>query len=307
MRFDPSSVERATAALDIRTIRDAKDQIDLRYGVQHPPHGVAAKRWLVFANGRTEWLEKYAYLAKDLQLPSDCGFLTFDHRGQGASGGARAYVDSYDTFASDAAIVVDAVVGKAPYALLSHSMGGLVALYGVLKGQLRPESLVLSSPLLGMPNEPLPRPMARSLATFMRAASLGTMASGAGGYTHIPFEANRLTHHSELYRRMQNTPYPVPGATFSWIAATFAAIETCFSPKELARLTVPTLVLGGTKEAVVEFEAFRRWVQAASSASGTEVQLKLVPGARHELFSEIALYYEQALAAVREWSKGVLR
>ena len=47
------------------------------------------KRFVLFVNGRSEWIEKYHYLPELLQLPSDCGFLTLDHRGQGASGGTR--------------------------------------------------------------------------------------------------------------------------------------------------------------------------------------------------------------------------
>lgn len=297
--MDLSAIDAVTARFEIATVRDAADQLDLRYGVYRG--SVAPKRWMFFLNGRTEWIEKYSYLAVDLALPPDCGFVTMDHRGQGASGGARAFVERYDEYGSDAKVVIDAVTKGAPYVVLSHSMGGLIALHATLSGHLKPTSIVMSSPLLGLPNEPVPRPVARQVARLLTAFHLGTLSTGGGKFTKIPFEENILTHHADLYRRMQTSPYPVSSATFAWVAATFAACTRCFVATDLARLTMPVLVMGGTKEAVVEFESLHRWVQAATAHAPAEVQLKLVPGARHELFSELPEFYRPALGAVRDW------
>ncbi len=290
--------------VQIATVRDLDDTLDLRYGLTR---GAAApRRFVVFLNGRTEWLEKYHYLAPDLRLPGDCGFLTMDHRGQGASGGVRAYVDSYDTYARDTSAVIAKVCGDKPYALITHSMGGLIGLYGVLEGHLKPKTLVLSSPLLGMPNAPVPRPLARPVAAALTALRLGGVSSGAGGLGPIPFADNLYTHQAERYAAMLASPYPVGGATFGWVAATFKATLACFDPKLLATLRVPTLLLGGTKEGIVEYEAFHRWVRLASAHAAAEVQLCLVQGARHELFSEVPEYYDVATGAVRHWLKGFL-
>jgi lysophospholipase len=286
--------------LVVRVTGEERDSLDLRYAVHYAGAGVPA-RFVVFLNGRTEWIEKYLYLARDLGLPDDTAFLTMDHRGQGASGGARSYVEDYDDFAKDVAKVLAEAVGDKPYAVLSHSMGGLIALYATLTGRIAPRALVLSSPLLGLPDRPVPRPLAKPLAKALSAAFLGAVSSGGGKFTETPFEQNRLTHAVELYKRMQKTPYPCPGATFGWVAASFRAIDVCFDPRRLAGLTVPTLVLGGTDESVVDRAAFQRWVKAASEHAKADVQLRVIPGARHELFSEIPSYYDQALAAARDW------
>jgi alpha-beta hydrolase superfamily lysophospholipase len=90
------------------------------------------------------------------------------------------------------------------------------------------------------------------------------------------------------------------------VAATFAAVAKCFDPQALRTLHVPTLLLAGTEETIVEFAAFHRWVQAASAHAKAEVQLRLIQGARHELFSEIPAFYEPAVAAVRHWLKEFL-
>ena len=47
------------ASFRIELTRDPADTLDLRYGVHFRGKG-EPKRFVVFLNGRTEWLEKYA-------------------------------------------------------------------------------------------------------------------------------------------------------------------------------------------------------------------------------------------------------
>lgn len=300
MSGNTKRTDSSAPVFECATIRDAADTIDLRYGL-HVIGGGAAERFVVFLNGRTEWIEKYAYLAHDLQLPAGTGFLAVDHRGQGASGGARAYVKDYATYASDLALIVDKVAGNKPYTMLTHSMGGLIGMYAVLTGKVRPQAICLSSPLFGMPDKPVPAPIARPLAGALALAGLGQVSSGGGDFTKTPFARNKLTHDAALFERLQASPYPVPGATFGWVSATFAAIDTCFDPSALKGLNVPTLVMGGSAEAVVDVSGFRRFVTVAADHAAAEVQLRIFQGARHELFSEIDVYYDAAIKNAREW------
>lgn len=281
----------------IGTTRDASGKLDLRFGVI--PARTTARRFIVFLNGRTEWIEKYSYLPGDLGLPADCSFLTLDHRGQGASGGARAYVDDYMSYARDVGKVVREQVGDLPYAIMSHSMGGLIGLYATLTEQIKPAALVLGSPLLGMPERPIPSPIARPLSSLLVRGGLGAVSSGAGSYTMAPFSQNRLTHCIDRYAAMKNSPYKLPGATFGWVAASFRAINHCLTPDSLAKLTAPTLVLGGTNETVVDATGFRRFVDLAAQYAPAPVRLQMIQQARHELFSEIPRIYDMTLDFVR--------
>lgn len=291
------NLDKIVESLQIRTTRDASGTTDLRYAVLPPK--AAAKRWLVLLNGRSEWIEKYAYVAADLGLPQDCGFLTMDHRGQGASGGARAYVDSYDSYSRDVAKVINEATGGAPYAIMAHSMGGLIALYGNLVHQLTPKAMVLCSPLLGLPERPIPSPIARPLSKALTVLGLGPVSSGSGDFTANDFANNRLTHDRDRYERMKKCPYPIPGATFGWVAATFKATDYVFDPAVQSQMTAPTLVIGGTAEAVVNGGEFRRFTDLASKHAKVPVSLRLIPGAKHELLSEIPEYYEPTLTAAR--------
>ena len=59
------------------------------------------------------------------------------------------------------------MIQDAPYALLAHSMGGLIGMHGILKGKLHPKAAVLSSPLLAMPEKPVTPKLARPIAKVL--------------------------------------------------------------------------------------------------------------------------------------------
>lgn len=295
---------RAPESFRIGTTRDAADRTDLRYGIL--PARTTAKRFVVFLNGRSEWIEKYEYLPHDLDLPADCGFLTMDHRGQGASGGARSFVDSYESYARDAAKVIKEQVGDLPYAVMAHSMGGLISLYATVHHHISPEVLVLGSPLLGMPQHPVPSPLAKPLSALLTRAGLGTVSSGGGSYTNRSFPDNELTHCIDRYTRMQASPYKIPGATFGWVSASFQAIAAIMQAERLGKLSVPTLIMAGTNETVVDPQGFRLFVERAASHAPAPVQLQVIPGAKHELFSEIPRLYTMTLGFTKSFMRDFL-
>lgn len=291
-------IEQLVERFRIETVRDVNDTVNIRYGVLGSKN---ADYYVIFLNGRTEWVEKYAYLPDDLELSANTTFVAVDHRGQGGSGGARSYVDSYDTYASDLREVVQKVTNGKPYAVVAHSMGGLIGLYATITGKIKPECLVLSSPLLGLPDQPVPRQIAKPLSRLLDAVGLGNVSSGGGNYSRIAFEHNKLTHDIDLYRRMQESPYKIPGATFGWVTATFDAIDVVFDSERLKNFHTPTLLMVGSEEKVVDPEAIRKWVAINVDRSDLTVLFRLISGGKHELLSEIPKYYEQALRHVRKF------
>ncbi|MFH0751962.1 MAG: alpha/beta fold hydrolase [Chloroflexota bacterium] len=74
---------------------------------------------------------------------------SFDHRGFGASGGRRAYVDEWDDFLDDIEDRLDASrIDGLPAAIYGHSLGGLVVADYLLSDRPRPDVAVLSAPAL---------------------------------------------------------------------------------------------------------------------------------------------------------------
>jgi len=276
------------------------DQTRLRFATSTRDHA-AVEHWLVFANGRSEWIEKYPDLIDELALPANCGFLTWEHRGQGFSEGARSTVDHYDTYARDAGHIVKTVTGGKPYTLLAHSMGGLISLYATLTGEISPQAMVLASPLFRLPSAPIPRHLSQPLARLIRAVGAGHFGTGTGKHDRKSFRRNRLTHSYEAYQHIQASPCPISSATFTWIDATFQATGKIFQPSLLKGLATPILILGGGDERVVDPKGFTDWVQAASQHAKAHINYRLIHNARHELFSEIRAYRSQAIHEVQNW------
>lgn len=280
-------------------IRDKSNSLDLRFATSE--NADSAKRFLVLSNGRSEWLEKYFSLPADLKVGADTAFLTFDHRGQGASGGARAWIDHYDTYAQDMASVIDKATGGKPYNLVCHSMGGLIGLYAIMKGLIKPRCVVLSSPLIGMPNTPLPAPAAYHLSNVLTKCYLGFINTGGAQYWKKSFEKNQQTHSAEKYKYIQNSPYPVPSATFAWVKASFEATQFISQPENQAKLTMPLLVLCGTDEEIVDAQALQRWAASATQNSKSDVEFHWIQDGLHELLFESKPIYEQVLSLIRGW------
>lgn len=91
---------------------------------------------------------------------------SFDHRGFGASGGRRAYVDRWDEYLDDIEdrLAASRVAGL-PAAIYAHSLGGLLVADYLLADRPLPDVAVLSAPALGGGNGFL-----RALARVLDAA-----------------------------------------------------------------------------------------------------------------------------------------
>ncbi len=259
------------------------------------------KRAIVFSNGRTEWIEKYDFLPMLLPIRDDVLYVSWDHRGQGNSTGQRSYIETYDLYVKDMKYVIESVVGELPYLMMCHSMGGLIALLGLMNEKIHPEKLVLSSPLLRIPNDPIPRVIAKPFTEKLHQWGLGKIYSGAGSHEKVDFKKNKLTHDIVRYQFIQSSPFRVPSASFGWVDATYKAIDQVFSENKIKKLKTPLLIMTGTEERVVDMQGTTDWVQ---KAEGLDIPLtyEIIEEARHELFSEIDRYRGQAIQFILDFA-----
>lgn len=298
-------VKKLSSRWIVKSTRSHDDLFSIRYATYQQGRDEPT-RYIVYMNGRTEWIEKNMELPELLNLPENCGFLSMDHRGQGASGGARSYIRTYDDYILDAKRVIEEALEGKPYVILGHSMGGLISIYGVLRGVFTPYSMALNSPLLKLVEHPLPNIVALPVAQTLTLLGFAKQRSGAGSYDKSAFARNKLTHDPDAYMVSCNSPYRVPSATFGWVTSTFKALSYVHSASALKKLSAPTLILSPSEEVVVDPKGQILWVKNASKYAKVDVQLVTIHGARHETFSELPVYRDRGLSSVRSWFKAFI-
>ncbi len=280
-----------TKAWEIRHLKSEVDDIIIRYAVR-PGTG----RCILFLNGRSEYIEKYQDLPDDTDF-AEATWIMMDHRGQGSSEGKRSHVKSYDDFARDSAAVVKAAIGTEPYAVIAHSMGGLIALHATLKGFLSPTHLVLCAPLFGI-LAPMPTALARVLAKVFSYTPLAGRSSGAAVDRRAVFEGNILTSSRQRFDRMTHSQFKGTPPTFGWIHASFQAISGIFSKRLLRDLKIPVGIMVGDKELVVNRMVYEGWVKAREKITGITTPFKLIANAHHELLNEADEFRHEAIAFI---------
>jgi lysophospholipase len=264
----------------------------------YPPAGHEMEGLLVFLNGHNDWIEKYSFLPHLLGLPQNWGFLTWDHRGQGASAGKRSFIESYDQFASDALAIIRTHYEGDNLLIIGHSMGGLIALYALLKGYLKPKALVLCSPLLALPNHPLPRFLYRPIAAVLSQTRFKSRYSGKA--SHKAFENNDKTQSRLAYMRLTKSPFGYYKPTFAWLSATFRAVRFVHRLDAVKNLVCPTLLLTGTDERVVDPRGFEKWFRRVKRFSLSVRRIEIAK-ARHEILNEDHPFQQRAIRSMMEF------
>jgi alpha-beta hydrolase superfamily lysophospholipase len=196
---------------------------------------------------------------------------------------------------------MEAVAEDLPYAIVSHSMGGLIALYGTLHGQLQPRALGLSSPLLALPHSPLPRRLAKPIAQLIARTRYAQQPTGAGTEKRRDFPGNPLTRSLAGFERVCHSPYPYVSPTFGWVEATFAACDAILDVEKIRTLKAPVRIIGGSHERVIDPSGWSSWCMQAGKETRTPIDFHRVSGGRHELLNEIPRIRQQALKLITTW------
>ncbi|MCY4444581.1 MAG: alpha/beta hydrolase [Proteobacteria bacterium] len=299
-----STTPTSSSSLTIYTLENAVDHVSIRYGVYTPSlqslpqEKFVYDKVLLFVLGKGEWVEKYLSVYKVLTDHLNYPVVIVDHPGQGGSGGERGHIDSYDDYTAATVAVINDHFPRASYSVIAHSMGGLIALYGTMKQHLRPQKLILSSPLLALRKKPVHPFVARPLSKSLSWLGFDTLRTPVSSESSYSFEENRLTTDRDKFLASKDLPYTIPSPSMGWVNATFNASDFIHSSAHLKELSTDTLVFLAEHEVVVSASAIPAWVEKAQQHSDASIELMFFEDAKHELFNEKDATTNKALQAV---------
>ncbi|MGV8950620.1 MAG: alpha/beta fold hydrolase [Cypionkella sp.] len=270
----------------------ASDGVKLRLGLwQHE----GARGTVLLVPGRTEYIEKYGRAAGDLRARG-YATLVIDLRGQGLADrplGDRlsGHVGDFLEYQLDLQAMLAFARAKGlpePFYLLSHSMGGCIALRALTQG-FAVKAAAFSAPMWGISIAAWMRPAAMALAQASRIFGFaGKYAPGTGPKTYVlsqGFAGNTLTSDPEMwdYMRRQAEAQPdlsLGGPSLGWLNA---ALSECQALSRLASPNITALAALGTAEKIVDTAPIHlrmaRWPKGA---------LQMYPMAEHEVMMEAA-------------------
>lgn len=243
--------------------------------------------------GRTEYIEKYGRAAADL-LARGYTTLSIDWRGQGLADRTLAdkmsgHVDSFSQYQND----LDALLQLAykqnlprPFYLLAHSMGGCIALRGLMRG-LPVKATAFTAPMWGISMATWMRPMATAISTA--ASWFGQAhryAPGTTAKTYVleaPFAGNVLTTDADMYAYMRSQVAKHPdlalgGPSMGWL---HAALAECHALSLRPSPETPALCALGTAEKVVDTTPIHQRIRGWRNG-----RVDLYPNAEHEIIME---------------------
>jgi alpha-beta hydrolase superfamily lysophospholipase len=262
--------------------------------VRHWSARGAAHGTIIVVHGLGEHLGRYEALASDLNA-GQWHVCAYDHRGHGASGGARGRVPRDDSLLRDLSRVIDQVneMRDGPVILLGHSMGGAVASRFVAQGMLqdvgmpswfrRVDGLILSSPALDLGLKAPQRALLSMMSSLAPDAAVGNGVDPSAvshdpkvveAYVKDPLVHDRVT--ARLIRFMLDSGRVVLEHAPVW--------------------SMPTLLMWAGDDRLV---APRGSASFAADAPGEFVTTQSFPDFAHEIFNEPGR--AQPVATMMRW------
>ncbi len=269
------------------------------------PAGAPVRGSLLFQTGRGDMPEKYLEALAHWHAQG-WAISGFDWRGQGGSGRLLAdpkigHIDQFSHWTDDLAEFVRGwqPAAPGPVVMMGHSMGGHLLLRALLEGQVKPDAVVLSAPMLGFD---VPLPIGWVAAVVRWAARRWPTAKAWSGNEKPGTLASRqslLTHDAERYAdeqwwREQNPALVLGPPSLNWLSQ---AYDSCLAIEALAgqvKDMTPLLILATQGDGLVSPSAIARVAGLLPQA-----QLHLYDkDVAHELLREVDAVQADALARV---------
>lgn len=265
---------------------------------------------ILFFPGRGDHYEKYL---ETLAEWHDAGWrvTAADWRGQAGSGRlgndpVTGHVADFSVWIADLARFWQDWKAQTPgpHVLAGHSMGGHLALRGLVEGAVDPDGLILSAPMLGFVGN-IPPVIAQAAAKLM--CRIGDPARPAWKWSEKPgaIPASRqalLTHDDDRYQDelwwREHRPELVMGpGSWGWVERAYASNRALFAPGKLEAITVPVLILATSNDKLVSAGAIE---EAAKRLKDVRL-VRFGKEASHEILREVNPVRGRAMAATFEF------
>jgi lysophospholipase len=257
--------------------------------------------------GRTEYVEKYAASAVDLEQRGYCT-IAVDWRGQGLAdrlvdNPMVGHVDRFEDYQLDVAAIISAAKEldlPKPYYLIGHSMGGAIGLRALMEN-LPVKAVAFSAPMWGIHLAPHMRPLAWALGNLM--PMLGHGDKNPPGTTldsyvvSAPFEDNMLTTDQPMFDMMtdQVAKYAalgLGGPSYTWLRESLSETKSLAAK---AAPNTPAITFLGTGERIVRTNSIHERMRTWANGS-----LRMVEGAEHEVLMEKPAIRKEAFDEIAE-------
>lgn len=268
------------------------DDVRIRIGHWHPES--TARGTVLMFPGRTEFVEKYGHVAKEL-VARGYAMMAIDWRGQGLADrlleDARVgHVAQFIDYQKDIAAMMRAAREldlPRPFHLLAHSMGGAIGLRAVMEG-LPVQTCAFTGPMWGVQMSPVMRPLGTAIAFGGTKFGFGeNIAPGSGLESYVltqSFDGNSLTTDTDMYKAMQDQLAAHPelglgGPSLLWLRE---ALSETSHLAERSSPDIPCVTFLGGAEQIVDPQRIKDRMDIWPRGS-----LEIVEGAEHELLMEI--------------------
>jgi len=264
---------------------------------------------VIFSPGRTEFIEKYFETAADF-IERGFNVLIVDPRGQGLSDRLlddklKSHVELFEDYVDDLTHVVKELLPllPRPHVLMGHSMGGTIVLQTILRGDLKPEAVICSAPMLGLYD--LDTSIMKLAIKGLSALGLKTKILPLQGQRNglpVSFNINKLTSDKDRYRHwaayFQTSPrLRVGRPTYGWIVQALKAMTWVNS--NASQLKIPCLIVAAGADPIVDPASNENFASISRST------YKVIPGALHELLLERDVYRDQFLEVFDTFLKNI--
>ena len=239
----------------------------------------APARLVVLVHGYGEHIGRYEHVAQAL-VARGSAVVGPDHVGHGRSEGDQALVEDFEPVVDDLRAVVEDARGDLPVVMVGHSMGGLIATRYAQRHREDLAGLVLSGPAIGLgpviegwlaapelPSDPI------DPAVLSRDAAVGEA-----------YVADPLVYHGGWKRPT--------------LEAFLAADRAIADGPGFGDL--PLLYVHGADDQLVPVDLARPVVERVA---GPDSELRVLDGARHEVFNE--LEQDETIALVASFAERV--